>query len=737
MNYEYISSLLEYKFEELNNIFHNLDSNDRDEYQDNIYNAYFNVGKENIEIIKSLLQELILTENDFKFNKSSREKLIEPTEFFSTIYDFIWDFEQENVVQLPLQEYYEKLKNGLNFIQKDTIQNIKNDNYQNGIVCIATGGGKSLIILNIIDYFNDNLLDKNRSILIFTERKNILLDLFFKYDIEKNEYVKNEEYWNVWKQLDIINMDNFNLINLVSKKDKKWTEFQHMNDNNINKTNLLIINRVFLTNNSKYKEILLEYSPQLIIYDECQGITADTSINFLDFAKTDWKSKIIGFSATPIRRNKANTIQKQTNLNKIFNINDNDKKLKIYQNYNILSAINDDICAKLNFVWYKLEKRSNKNNEINRFTEINKDDVKNCLKILVSNIDNLYYKKIICWCSTTKNANLYKKFFIEIINESINETDEFKILKTLIPYVDHSAIDTKNNGYKDFYDSKGNSILFCVGKHREGSDIPLLDCGMFLDKVENRSDVVWIQSVGRIARKAPNKDFGLIIDTYYERENENEHEVIIEKLIGYYVLLDSLTIENGINKKELYEKAKRDIQLNNEEKLVHMCNFDIICQGINWSDFALNFNHIFDSKLQKKIRMNGNERLEIICEILKNEFNWNENTDFWNEYKLIDKSKYEEFPEDIYNEFKTIFDKKTWYEILKYDKKYFRKIEDIQDFFEKNDVYNINNKIYTEWTLKESKLPLKPDEYFRLDQKYNGMSSLLKVYDNDNTKIMF
>jgi len=172
------------------------------------------------------------------------------------------------------------------------------------------------------------------------------------------------------------------------------------------------------------------------------------------------------------------------------------------------------------------------------------------MHILNDNIDKLYYKKIICWCSTIRNADLYKELFSKIRSEDIL----FDKLNDIELYVDHSS---NSSEYKDFYESLENSILFCVGKHREGSDIKDLDCGMFLDKVEYRSDVVWLQSIGRIARKSKYKDYGLIIDTYYERENANEHEVIIEKLIGYYVLLDSLTINNSIMKRDMYEKAKK------------------------------------------------------------------------------------------------------------------------------------------------------------------------------------
>jgi len=56
-----------------------------------------------------------------------------------------------------------------------------------------------------------------------------------------------------------------------------------------------------------------------------------------------------------------------------------------------------------------------------------------------------------------------------------------------------------------FIIQKGNSILFCAVKHREGSDIPFLDACLFADKVKNRGIIPFIQSIGRILRIAPNK----------------------------------------------------------------------------------------------------------------------------------------------------------------------------------------------------------------------------------------
>ena len=716
--------IIEFKFNDLDDIFHNTNINERDEDEQVLYDAYFNIGIKNIDIIREMLNEIIMNTNNFQFNRETYEKMISNDYYHKIILDFIWDidYEEHDIENhkkvLNEDEYYEKLKNGLNNVQINSIENITNNNFENGIVCIATGGGKSLIILKCIDIFN-NLLNMNRSILIFTERKNILLDLFYIFEKESEKYKPNHDYWNVWKRLNIINMEKFNLINLVSNKNKDWFDLK-----STGKTNLIIINRVFLTLNSEYKKIPCELSPELIIYDECQGITAKSSFEFLNFAKENWKSKIIGFSATPIRRSRANKIQKQTNLNKIFNIHDTNS-LRIYQNYNILNAINDGICSQLNFIWYKLEKRQ-VNKIKNRFHNISEDDVKNCMHILNDNIDKLYYKKIICWCSTIKNADLYKELFMKIRSEEIL----FDKLKDINLYVDHSI---NSSEYKDFYESLGNSILFCVGKHREGSDIKDLDCGMFLDKVEYRSDVVWLQSIGRIARKSNYKDYGLIIDTYYERENANEHEVIIEKLIGYYVLLDSLTINNSIMKRDMYEKAKKDIHIDTEEKIIHLSNFNIICEGINWCDFSKNFNHIFENKIQKEIRLNNKDRLEIICQILKNEHEWDENTNFWEEYKIIDKSL-NGFPDNIFEEFKIEFHKKTWYELFKFDHLFFSSIKQIQDYFRKNKIYKINDDIYSELCIIEKKLPKYPDEYFRLNKNYRDISCFIT---NDSDTVSF
>ena len=68
--------------------------------------------------------------------------------------------------------------------------------------------------------------------------------------------------------------------------------------------------------------------------------------------------------------------------------------------------------------------------------------------------------------------------------------------------------------FDEFYNAPNKAILFCAVKHREGSDIPNVDGCIFMDLVSQRSERVFIQSMGRVLRrdKENKKKYGLIID---------------------------------------------------------------------------------------------------------------------------------------------------------------------------------------------------------------------------------
>ena len=124
---------------------------------------------------------------------------------------------------------------------------------------------------------------------------------------------------------------------------------------------------------------------------------------------------------------------------------------------------------------------------------------KDFITICKNKITELYYKKIIVWCGTIDKCYELSKLWRQ-------KFDNFYI-----------GIDTSkdtNESYSEYADKNSNAILFCAGKHREGSDIKNLDCCIFLDKVQKRNPKTFVQCIGRVLRKdkESNKKYGLILD---------------------------------------------------------------------------------------------------------------------------------------------------------------------------------------------------------------------------------
>ena len=81
-------------------------------------------------------------------------------------------------------------------------------------------------------------------------------------------------------------------------------------------------------------------------------------------------------------------------------------------------------------------------------------------------------------------------------------------------YVGIDTSKDSNDSYEEYANKDCNAILFCAGKHREGSDIKNLDCCIFLDKVQERNPKTFVQCIGRVLRKDKKglKKYGLIMD---------------------------------------------------------------------------------------------------------------------------------------------------------------------------------------------------------------------------------
>ena len=253
----------------------------------------------------------------------------------------------------------------------------------------------------------------------------------------------------------------FMILNYSEKKDGNWASI--VNASYVWKKPLLvIINRAFLSSNQKYKQ--LQIPIHLIVHDECHSIINKTTKEFYQWiSEKHSNARCLGFSATPHLEIAPFT--------------------KVLSKFSMYDAFCDDIIVPPKIEWWKT-------NRILSFDEIG--------SLVQKRIESLPYQKIIVWCGLIEHTYLlaeeWKRFFPEFLLFTDTSKEETRI--------------------EPFYQSKGKSILFCASKHREGSDIPYLDCCIFLDKVEERTPKTFIQCMGRVLRKDPEnlKKYGLILD---------------------------------------------------------------------------------------------------------------------------------------------------------------------------------------------------------------------------------
>ena len=214
-----------------------------------------------------------------------------------------------------------------------------------GIHCHATGTGKTIIGLKIIDeVLKANRYNTKMTIMCFTERKHIIRDQF------------NVENWGWWKNNNILDMKRIKFLEFVDTNDSKWNE---KIDRDYGKPKIVIINRVFLTLKERYKKIS-KYYPDLIIHDECHSAINNSSKEFLYYAKKEWKASIIGFSATPIKLNRQYMVN-EDEKDILSNIFGDGKEINIITNYNIIDVINDELIVPPRFNIIKLDSCDLKN----------------------------------------------------------------------------------------------------------------------------------------------------------------------------------------------------------------------------------------------------------------------------------------------------------------------------------------------------------------------------------------
>ena len=253
---------------------------------------------------------------------------------------------------------------------------------------------------------------------------------------------------------------------------------------------LIIVNRAYLVSENRYKKIKSEIG--LIIHDECHCGIGNTTQLFYNWILEKYPdTRVIGLSATPP--------SKDTTPHPMLS--------NILSRFSIYDATSLGIIVPLKIYWCE-----------NYYI----DDVGKA--ILIKNIAiQESICKIIVWCGT--------------IEHCYNTADLWSnIFDNWLVAVDTSQDRSGYLGYNKFYTCSRRGILFCAAKHREGSDIPSLGMGVFLDGVETRGSSVFVQCAGRVLRKSTYKKYGIIVDL------KAKDGMLLCDRVGEYLDLKNLTM---------------------------------------------------------------------------------------------------------------------------------------------------------------------------------------------------
>ena len=255
---------------------------------------------------------------------------------------------------------------------------------------------------------------------------------------------------------------NLKILNYAQNKPHNWVEL--VNRMKVwNKQVMLVINRAFLTTGNKYEKLKMPFG--LIIHDECHNIVSSTIQKFYQWITNAYSNiNIIGLSATPILNYEP--------LNEII------------ISLNVVEAINKNVICNPNI--YNL-----------KYDNISFEDK---FHIILSFINQTTYKKTIVWCGTISNCDIiFEEWKLFIIKYSID----------INTYKTHSNCERETNIFNQQIE---NAILFCAREHHEATDFLNIDGCVFMDGVQIRTEKLFMQCLGRIVRKAVNKQNAWILD---------------------------------------------------------------------------------------------------------------------------------------------------------------------------------------------------------------------------------
>lgn len=576
--------------------------------------------------------------------------------------------------------------------QKEAFDRLEKNGLETGIHCQATGCGKSFIIIKYIDYAFRTI--SNPKVILFTERVNILSDLF---SFKKGKVEADMDKLKYWRDMGVGDLTKFKIINRVTIKKKDWDKKL------IESTGptLLVINRAFLTLGKKYKDFT-KGQISLVLHDECHNTSSSQCHEFLLKCKT-LGVPIVGFSATPLRTGKDD----KPKLLEIYGNKDNE--LDLLTNYNMIYAISRNLILPPEFYWYQIETYNKEKVEDKNTELVTQQELGSVLELLNYIVPLLPNKKIVAWCGTITLAKKWKAMI----------ESSYKQRKNLITFTfGLDTSETKTDDYDKFKKSNGSSILFCANKHREGSDIRLLDACIFLDKVKDRGAIPFIQSIGRALRQCPDtpdKIKGVIIDGFVKEGNYERH--FVDKIIGYYMALENLTgldsDSEGKTKYEQYVEMRDVVQFDKEQETINMKLggriIKIHCNKLEWNDIVGKFDQILQDKIKLSIEDNFTHKAKVLKEV----FGFCPSTNFVKAYRLIspeDKSKYN-LPDIESDEYSKLLNNKSWIEFLEIEHEYYSLDELINRV--KKIGYIVNQSNWRKLNKIDKKIPKYPQYYYK------------------------
>jgi superfamily II DNA or RNA helicase len=607
--------------------------------KNNKFNSFLTFIKDNFNILQ--INKL----NKIKNNKSYDSDSDSNTDLEIEDDDF---YELDIIKPEDVQENKFKLRDN----QTIARENNKKNNFGSGIHNQVTGAGKSLLMmLTINDHYilNKNNDKLNKLYIITCPRIEVLNKMFFE-ESDAGEFVICEINKKIWKDNNIIDLDEFKIIDRVNYKSSDKLKLSSK------KPNILIVN-------SDYFKIMdeknyIDYDKlNFVIFDECHGISAKKFYDLLHKIKFVHKKHIIGFSATPVRDNAEDKVKK------IFSksIDKDDKHvLNIISNYDIMTAICHGVVLPPSYTIVEIKKTCKK-----KIGKSNKDITE---KVITDKLKDLPYKKIICWCGSIAKMKEWYMFFNKRFPELklYCSTSKDSIHKK-------EGLDTD---YDEFCETEKNAVLLTVHRCREGSDIKNLDMGVYLDHVKKRGILVCIQTVGRILRPDIKKlkRCGFIIDTFIN-DGEIEIEVMTaQRIISYYEKVLGLTSDDAYN--DLLEKYKKMKEMfndtsydenskmikikiddniehdtvgnnlkiiskrnNSSERIISEIKLELITKNFDWSKFTKKINSIID----KNFDMNEEESLKIQYQILKEKIQKYNKVNSKSNSRLSNKTEYKKY----------------------------------------------------------------------------------------------